>query len=477
MNSLIFKLKKPTPEEIKKLYQGLLEVQDSNSYIRETLDFDRIQKQIKDISWSFSNPLLYSVYGLKDLISNTETQVTGGSKFLIGYTPPISATVYKILKKCGSINLVNTNLDEFGLGGTGLSGYAGEVRNPNDEERIIGGSSSGSAYLIAKGLVDFSIASDTGDSARFPASCTGIYGFKPSYGMISRYGFFPFCSQMDTPSIMASSLETIAAVFSEISVPDPKDLTTLRVSKFNYLKSLSKPFKKPIKIAVFKDLFPENLNSEATEVKESFSKLLKDLSKVDGIQVQVLDFNRDLLSLCSLIYSVVAWSESISNYANLTGLLFPFHKDTELSIFKKQNGQNYEEILLNNRKDLGDEFVFRQMMGMYFLDGENYEGLYLKSKKLISLINLEMEKLFKSYDLVLSPTTLSIPPLAKEVKRGYRPNAIQNILLLANFCSLPAISIPWIKVKDMPVGLHIMAAFKKDEFLLMAAKHLQQWTT
>ncbi|OAL10339.1 glutamyl-tRNA amidotransferase [Candidatus Mycoplasma haematobovis] len=448
----------------KQIFKSLAE-EESNSYLSSTLNKDISLKKI-------NNPLANTIYSLKDLISNTDGYVTGGSKFLSKYKPPFDATVYEILKKAGAINIANANLDEFGLGGTGLHAYGGEVRNPLDTTRMIGGSSAGSAYLVKKGYVDYSIASDTGDSARIPASYTGIYGFKPSYGMISRYGFFPFCSQFDTPAIIASSLETIATVFSEISVPDERDLTTLSTIKYNYIKALETPLKKPIKIAIFKNLF-----NSPFRVEERFKELIEKLKEKEEVQIELYEFNKELLDLCTLIYSIVSRSESISNYSNLTGLFFPFETDPKFNVINKQNGRDYSEILFNNRSVLGKEFVYRQITGMYFLNGSNYENVYLKSKKLITLINKEIEELFTKFDLVISPTSEDIAPKADEYKREYKPNTAQNILLLANFCSLPAISIPWTTLDNMPVGLHLMSAFRSDAFLLNVTKYIKEWVT
>lgn len=451
-----------TTSKIKQIYKSLAQ-DNSNAHLPSTLNKNLPLKKV-------NNPLANTIYSLKDLISNTDGYVTGGSKFLSKYKPPFNATVYEILKKAGAINIANANLDEFGLGGTGLHAHGGEIRNPLDSTRIIGGSSAGSAYLVKQGYVDYSIASDTGDSARIPASYTGIYGFKPSYGMISRYGFFPFCSQLDTPSIISSSLETIAKVFSEISVPDSKDLTTLNTVKCNYLKELKKRLKKPLKIAVFKNLF-----NSPFKVQEKFKELIEKLKGKKEVELELYEFNSELLDLCTLIYSIVSRAESISNYSNLTGLLFPFELEPQFNIINKQNGRDYSEILFNNRSVLGKEFVYRQITGMYFLNESNYEEVYLKSKKLITLINKEVEELFSKFDLVISPTSQDIAPKADDYKREYKPNTAQNIILLANFCSLPAISIPWITLDNMPVGLHLMSNFRTDAFLLNVAKYIGEW--
>lgn len=251
MPSLISKnhLNFQTAEEF---VEALESVSQGNAYPSGSLDRDLLIKQLNEEARP--GKLSGYFFATKDLISNSDMVVTGGSQFLKDYLPPINSSVYLALKREGAFNVVQANSDEFGLGGTGLESAFGIVPNPLDSTRIIGGSSSGSVYLIRKGLVDFSLVSDTGDSARYPAALAGIIGFKPSYGAISRYGFFPFCSGFDTPSICASSMEVVAKVFSVVSFPDPKDLCTLKNVQKNH-EILQSPLEGKLKVAVLEDTF------------------------------------------------------------------------------------------------------------------------------------------------------------------------------------------------------------------------------
>lgn len=462
------------------LLEALENIKNSNPYLLNSLNKQLLINKYSEVNQTNNSlPLSGYLYSIKDLISNTDGTVTGGSKFLENYQPPFNASVYLSLKQAGATNVANANLDEFGLGGNGLHSFYGITPNPINSEYIVGGSSSGSAYLVESGLVDFSIGSDTGDSARYPAALTGIIGFKPSYGAISRYGFFPFCSAFDTPSILAKSMEVIAKVFSVISFPDPKDLCTLGNTKKDYCSLLKKPLDENVSVAIFDQTFWNASSSGAEsskEIENKFNDLVKKLKSDLGFHVEIYSFEEPkLLRLCELIYRIIAYSESISNYSNLTGILFPFKiNDNKVESFNARNGKNYREILLNNRSYLGEEFVCRQIMGKHFLEKENYEEIYLRAKKLLTVINREIKNLFKGYDLILSPTNL-MPAKIKEWKRGYFPKNISNILLLANFCSLPAISIPWETVEGMPVGLHLMSDSKTDEFLLNISAYLMDW--
>lgn len=246
-------LKRKFNGSVDDLFKELEGLKNDNSYFFDTTI--KKEKLIENLSSSSDKELSGYLFSAKDLISHSDSNVTGGSEFLKNYRPPFNSSVYMALKEAGAINLVQSNLDEFGLGGDGLSSAYGKVPNPIDKRRIIGGSSSGSAYLVHKNLIDFAITSDTGDSARYPASLVGIIGFKPSYGLVSRYGFFPFCSSFDTPSICASLMEVVAKVMSVISFEDKHDLCTRNTKKKNYLEEMLKPLNKLVRIAVLEDVF------------------------------------------------------------------------------------------------------------------------------------------------------------------------------------------------------------------------------
>lgn len=477
MNLQIFdpKIKKNREVNIEDLIKVFKEHLFSNSFVPVTFDEERIKGRIKNLSKYSSGELLNCVCCIKDLISNTDGFVSGGSEFLKNYKPPYNSSVYKALKNAGVVNVANTSLDEFGLGGSGLESYVGIIPNPLNPEYIVGGSSSGSAYLVSKGIAEFSVVSDTGDSARYPASNCNIFGFKPSFGTISRYGFYPFCSGFDSPSIMSYSLKKVSEVFSVISFKDPRDLCTNGTVKKDYAQCLSKKIDKKLKIAVIRDTFwrKGQRPKESFLIEKEFDKLLEKIRDELGLQVEIYDFPQEILRLSNLVYMVISYSESISNYSNLTGLLFPFTEENgKINFLNKDAGNNYFETLKKNRCVFGDEFVFRQIMGMHFLEGENYENIYIKSKKYLSMINEEAESLFKNYDLIISPSSDCVPPKIKEYKRSYSPSNVKNIMLLANFCSLPAISIPWIFINDMPIGLHLMSAFREDELLLNVSNHI-----
>ena len=182
-------------------------------------------------------------YALKDNFSTSGILTTASSNILKDYVPVYDATVYKKLKSCGATLVGQTVLDELAMGGTGTTGHTGVVRNPWDKNRMIGGSSAGSASCVALGIVPFSIGSDTGDSVRKPAAFGGVVGFKPTYGRISRYGLFSFASSLDHVGIFTRNVKDASIVTDVLKGYDPKDMVTLKDDNKKYTDTLDNDIK------------------------------------------------------------------------------------------------------------------------------------------------------------------------------------------------------------------------------------------
>ncbi|SGA02347.1 glutamyl-tRNA(Gln) amidotransferase subunit A [Mycoplasmopsis arginini] len=256
--------------------------------------------------------LANTVFTVKDNYADVNVNCKGSSLLLSNFKPQYKATVIKLLEENGSSCVARTNLDEFGLGGSGEYSAFGFIKNPLNKSYLVGGSSSGAAATFIKDI-DFAIGSDTGDSVRKPASNIGEVGFKPSYGAISRYGLFAFASSLDTVAYFTHSIDDLIKISSVLYKQDlEKDMTSIDLS-FQYEQIRET---KPNKIA-YLNCF-DKLNPS---IAKSYQKLLETL-KNDGIELIEIKEDLKILNSIDVIYKVIAFSEASSNLANLNGVSF-----------------------------------------------------------------------------------------------------------------------------------------------------------
>lgn len=407
---------------------------------------------------SNKDSLLYGIpYSLKDNISTKNIRTTGGSKFLENYIPCYDATVYKLLKSSGAKLIAKTNLDEFGLGGTGTFSAFGIVNNPYDEKRIAGGSSSGSAVAVATGASIFSIGTDTGDSIRHPASYCGIVGYKPSYGLISRYGVFPYAPSMDHVGIFANHVADVAIILDAIAQFDENDYTSIK-SQTNFYNNLTEVKNK--KIAIIKTGYEQ----AEKNVKQAFDEVINQL-RLNGFSIDFIEFDSELLKSLDGIYKIISYAEASSCYANLTGIPFGCNL----------GGKDYQEIITHNRtKLLGNQLKRRFIIGSLATKKENFDELFTKAKKVRTLIINEISNIFNQYDAIVNPGASSIAPLIEDVNNNkWKTNICDDILMIANFAGIPSITIPYKKVDGLPFGINICCKLYDDQQLLNIAATME----
>ena len=257
-------------------------------------------------------------YGIKDNYSTRDILTTGSSNTLKNYIPFFDATAVKNLKKCGAVAVNKTVLDEFGMGGTGTTGHTGIVRNPWDTKRMCAGSSSGSAAAVAAGVYPYALGSDTGDSIRKPAAFCGIVGYKPTYGMISRYGLFPFASSLDTCGVLARSVEDAAIVVDAMKGIDENDQTSWDSSNINLYRDLNTDVKNK-KLFFIKEICNiENYNNPSQMLKkhlENFKETLEIAQKI-GMTVDEISIDKTLLNAIPSVYVCLSCAEATSNMSN-----------------------------------------------------------------------------------------------------------------------------------------------------------------
>ncbi|MDY5996026.1 MAG: amidase family protein [Bacilli bacterium] len=413
-----------------------------------------------------SNSILSGIpYALKDNISTKGILTTASSNILKDYIPLYDATIYKKLKNSGAVLMGKTVLDELAMGGTGTTGHTGIVRNPWNKDRMIGGSSAGSAASVALGIVPFAIGSDTGDSIRKPAAYGGVVGYKPTYGRISRYGLFSFASSLDHVGVFARSVKDVSYVMDVVKGHDDKDMTSLPDEDVSYASELDNDVSGKKLFYIKEAIEIDNGNNELKEIISNFKSVLEKCKEL-GMIVEEVSFDKELLEAIYPAYNVISCAEATSNNSNLTGIPFGNRVD----------GKNVNDIMMNTRTNGFSELIKRRfVIGSYVLQKENQERLFLNACRVRRLIVNRMNELFEKYDGLIMPTSGNIAPLFDDAsdKLSDEYLILGNHLVIGNFGGFPSISIPSGFVNDMPVSVNITGRAKEDSLVLNMANKVE----
>ena len=408
-------------------------------------------------------------YGIKDNYSTKGILSTGSSNTLKDYVPFFDATAVANLKKNGAVGIAKTALDEFGMGGTGLTAHTGIIKNPWDTTRICGGSSAGSACSVAYGVYPYALGSDTGDSIRKPAGYCGIVGYKPTYGMISRFGLFPFASSLDTCGVLTRSVEDAAIVVDGMKGIDENDQTSWNSSNINLYNDLSKDVKgkKMFYIKEITDI--SNYPHASNELKvhlENYQKALEKLRNI-GVAVEEVSIDKTLLSVIPGVYVCISCAEATSNMSNLTGISFG----------PRGNGENVMDMIKDYRtKGFSPLIKRRFVIGSYVLQKENQERYFLNACRVRRLIVDKFKSLFKEYDGFILPVGSGVAPLIEGLNEKVDDDELailENHLQIGNFGGFPSITIPNGFINGLPVGINITGNCYDDQTVLNLAYALE----
>ena len=271
---------------------------------------------------------------LKDNISTKGIKTTAASDILDNYVPVYDATIVKKLKEAGAIFVSKTSMDELAMGGTNRTANIGPCHNPYDLDRITGGSSGGSAALVAAGAVPLAIGSDTGDSVRKPAAYCGIVGVKPSYGRISRYGIIPYASSLDHVGYFTTNVEDAALALEVLAGRDDLDMTSSYEEVLEYSKLLDANVKGR-RLAIFGNVYDAISDSS---IKEAFDKIIVSLEDKGAI-IKKVYFDGDLMKCLFPTYFIIANAEATANHSNLDGVRFGHRVD----------GDSMEDVMMATR--------------------------------------------------------------------------------------------------------------------------------
>ena len=417
------------------------------------------------------NPLSGIPFVAKDNLATKDILTTASSNTLKDYVPFFDATVIERLKEKNAVMIGKSAMDELGLGGTGTTCHTGNTLNPWDKTRITGGSSSGSACLVASGVVPYALGSDTGDSIRKPAAYCGIVGYKPTYGAISRFGLFPFASSLDTVGVLTRTVKDAAIVVDNVVGIDQNDMTSINLDS-NLVLSLNKDIKGKKFFYIKNMLDINNYQNPSDDLKGIFKKFNEtiELIKSLGASIEGIEFDNELLEALFPVYQCISCAEATSNDSNLTGIIFGPRGD----------GDNYIEMIKDHRtKGFSSLIKRRFVIGSYVLQKENQEKYFLNAKRVRRLVVDKFNELFRDYDAFISPASGTIAPKVDEVNNIIKQSdpmleVLENYMCIGNFGGYPSITIPNGFQSNMPIGINITGAVRDDANLLNIAYTLEQ---
>ena len=464
---------------IEELHQKLINKEiTSQELVEESLKLsNELQESCNSFDYILDNPKIYEVndnllsgipYGVKANYSTKGLLSTGSSNTLKDYVPFFDATTIQKLNDAHAIIVNKTAMDEFGMGGTGTTCRTGVVKNPWDKTRMCAGSSSGSAAAVAYGVYPYALGSDTGDSIRKPAAYCGIVGYKPTYGMISRYGLFPFASSLDHCGVLTRSVKDAAIVVDNMKGLDENDMTTWDSSNINLYKSITGKTDNK-KLCYIKEICDiteyDNPSEELVKHLNNFKEKIE-LIRKNGIEVEEVSVDKKLLNTVASVYVVLSCAEATSNMSNLTGIIF--------GPSGEGNGV-FDQIKDHRTKGFSPLIKRRFVIGSYVLQKENQEKYFKNAQRVRRLIVDEWNKLFEKFDGVILPVgsgpAKKLDSDSNTLAEG--TSILEEHLQIGNFGGFPSITIPDGFIDNLPVGLNVTGKRYDDENILNIAYKIE----
>ncbi|MDR1926734.1 MAG: Asp-tRNA(Asn)/Glu-tRNA(Gln) amidotransferase subunit GatA [Endomicrobium sp.] len=435
-------------KEVEPKIKAFLKLNEVNSLKQaKKIDDDREKTNIK-------HGLLQGVpIAIKDNIMIRDESMTSASRYLENYVSPYSATVIEKLEDSGAIFIGRTNMDEFAMGGSTETSAYQKTTNPWNVEYIPGGSSGGSAAAVSSGMVPFALGSDTGGSIRQPAGFCGVVGYKPSYGLISRYGACALASSFDQIGTLSKNVTDAALLTSIIAGKDYRDPVCEPKEWVDFTYNLNNlGILKSTRVGIPKQLLDYRIDSEIIKYfNDSISKL-----EVEGTKIVEIDI--PAYKYVPALYKVLMCAEVSANIATFDGIRYGY---------KSPNGKSLNDEYAKSRAEsLGYEVKKRILFGTYVLGAKNYRRCYYQAQKVRTLLITQIRDAYKKCDFIFSPTTSQMPVKFGEVLS----EECDVFLIVANLAGLPGIAVPCsFTGSGMPVSMHFMGPRFSDAKIFQVA--------
>ncbi|MEI6088875.1 MAG: Asp-tRNA(Asn)/Glu-tRNA(Gln) amidotransferase subunit GatA [bacterium] len=452
---------KTVTELIREVFERIDKYKHLNIFI--TLNAESALKSAVESDKRFSEGTPRRLEGMliavKDNMSTKGLRTTCAGKMLHNYIPVYSATAIERLEAEGAIIIGKTNMDEFAMGSSNETSYFGPVLNPLNNEYVSGGSSGGSAAAVSAGLCHVALGSDTGGSVRQPAAFCGVYGLKPTYGRISRYGLIALASSLDQIGILSPNVEEIALILDVISGKDEMDATVAPYEPTRTFEEIHSELPQGFKVGILS----EDIMKECSpDVQVAYINLQEKVKSLGGVS-EYIEFTNTQAWIP--VYQVLMTAEASSNLARYDGVRFGF---------RTEDKDDRDFVTKTRTEGFGDEAKRRIMLGTFVLSSGYYEQYYLKAQKARRLIYDNYLDIFKKVDFILMPTTPT--PAFKLGEKTQDPIAMylsDFFTVSANLSGIPAINIPaGFAENGLQIGMQIQAPHFEEGKLMNLARSL-----
>ena len=417
-------------------------IKDENKKLNAWITVADDAKPAENLDFS-KNKLAGIPIGIKDNITTKGVKTTAASHMLYNYVPVFDATVISKLKKAQATFVGKTNMDEFAMGSSTEHSYYGPTHNPWNLDKVPGGSSGGSAAAVASGQVVAALGSDTGGSIRQPAAFNGIFGIKPTYGRVSRWGLIAFSSSLDQIGVLTKRAKDSAEILNVIAGSDDRDSTVSEKEVPDFTSFIGQGVK-GLRIGVPKEYMSDAVDEK---VRAAVQKQI-DFLKANGAIIN--EVSLPLTKYVVPTYYIIASSEASSNLQRYDGIRYGY---------RAKNTKSLVDVYVKSRSEgFGPEVKRRIMLGSFALSAGSYDKFFKQAAKVRTLICNEFDKIFADNDIIVGPTTTTPAfDIGSEISDPIKMYNNDILTISANLAGIPAASVPAGLVDGMPVGFQIMA--------------------
>jgi aspartyl-tRNA(Asn)/glutamyl-tRNA(Gln) amidotransferase subunit A len=426
--------------------------------VDQARDIDKKIKSGSKVGACFGMPI-----SIKDNMCIKDSKTTCASKMLENFVAPYDATVITKLKEQDAVFVGKVNLDEFAMGLTTEFSAFGSSKNPWNIEYVPGGSSGGSAVSVSAYECVASLGSDTGGSVRNPASFCSVVGYKPTYGLISRYGLISYSNSIEQIGPLTRTVKDTAFMLNIISGLDPNDNTTIDNKNEDYLSGIDSGIEGK-KIGIIKEMIGDGTDPAVLSATKDA------ISKLENLGATCEDVSLDMVKYSVAAYYTITATEAGSNLARYDNLRYGYDFSVE--------GYEFNSYIAKARRNFGPEVIRRMIIGGFVPSAGHAGKYFLKALKVKSKLTREINEAFKKFDLLISPTVPILPfKIGEKIDDPVSLFLIDINTVTANLTGKPSISVPFTISNGLPIGIQLLADSMNDKLLLQAAYALEQTIT